>query len=96
MSYTLRKKILKEFYTGHPGISKMKSLMRCYTCWLRMDQDIENLVKRCRECQLAAKDSPVKIQPWPKTDVLLTRLHIEYEEPLNESYYLIIVDSFTK
>ncbi len=26
----LTKKILKDFYTGHPGISRMKTLMRSY------------------------------------------------------------------
>ena len=39
MPYTLQKKILKEFNTGHPGILRMKSLMRDYTYCTRMDQD---------------------------------------------------------
>lgn len=96
MPVTLQKKILKEFHAGHPGVSRMKSLMRGYTYWPRMEQDTENLVKQCRGCQLAARDPPVKIQPWPKTDVPWTRLHIDYIGPINGSYYLIIVDSFTK
>ena len=41
----LRKKVLKEFHLGHPGISTMKSLMRSYTYWPKMDQDIEDLVR---------------------------------------------------
>ena len=69
MPYTLQKKILKEFHTGLPGILRMKSLMKGYTYWPRIDQDIENLVKQCRGCQLAARDPLVKIQSWPKTDV---------------------------
>ena len=96
MPYTLQKKILKEFHTGFPGISRMKSLMKGYTYWLRMDQDIENLVKQCRGFQLVARNPPVKIQPWPKIDVPWTQLHIDYAGPLNGFYYIIIEDSFIK
>ena len=39
MQYTLQKKILEEFHTGHPGILRMKSLMRGYTYRPRMDKD---------------------------------------------------------
>ena len=39
-----RKKILKEFYLGHSGISRMKSLIRNYTYWSWMDNDIEKVV----------------------------------------------------
>ena len=34
-------KILKEFHIGHPGTTRMKSLMCSYTYWPTMDQDIE-------------------------------------------------------
>ena len=60
MPYTLQKKILKEFHIGHPGMARMKSLMRSYTYWPRMDQDIEKMVKEGRGCQLAAKAPPKK------------------------------------
>ena len=66
----LRKKVLQEFHLGHPSISRMKSLMRTYTYWPKMDQDIEDLVRHCKGCQLAAKSPPVITQPWPKTDIL--------------------------
>ena len=42
---SLQKRILKEFQVGHLGISRMKSLMRGYTYWPKMDEDIKNLVK---------------------------------------------------
>lgn len=41
----LAKKILKDFHIRHPGISRMKSLMRSYVYWYGMDREIENLVK---------------------------------------------------
>ena len=54
------------------------------------------MVKECRGYQLAAKAPPIKIQPWPKTDVPYTMIHIDYAGPLNGHYYLIIVASFSK
>ena len=68
--HVLRKKVLKEFHLGHPGISRMKSLMKSYMYWPKMDQDIEDLVRHCKGCQLAAKSPPVRTQPWPKMDIL--------------------------
>ena len=47
-------KILKDFHTGHQGISKMKALMRSNVFWLGMDKDIENLVKSCKNCASVA------------------------------------------
>ena len=96
MPHSLQKKIFKEFHTGHPGMSRMKSLMRSYTYWPRMDQDIEKMIKECRGCQLAAKAPPIKTQPWPKTDIPWEWVHIDYVGPLKGYYYLIIIDSFSK
>ena len=58
---TLQRRILKEFHSGHPGMSRMKALMRGYTYWPRMDWDIEKIVRECQGCQLAAKAPPVQI-----------------------------------
>ena len=93
---TLQRRILKEFHSGHPGMSRMKVLMCGYTYWPRMDLDIEKIVRECQECQLAAKAPPVQIQPWPKTDTPWTRLLIDYAGPLNGHYFLVVVNSFTK
>ena len=92
----LRRKILKEFHTGHPGMSRMKSLMRGFVYWPGMDKEVEKCVKLCKGCQLAARDPPVKTNPWPKTDIPWSRVHIDYAGPLNGFYYLILVDSFSK
>ena len=41
---TLQKRILKDFCTGHPGKNRMKSLMRSYVYWPKMDLDFSNMV----------------------------------------------------
>ena len=61
-----------------------------------MNEDIEYLVKSCRFCSLAAKSPPIKFQPWPKTDVRYARKHTDFAGPLNEAYYLVVVDRYTK
>ena len=93
---SLRKRMLKEFHVGHPGISKMKSQIKCYTYWPKMDEDIQNLVRSCRGCALAAKSPPIKFQPWPKTDILWSRLYLYFAALINSAYNQVIVDSCTK
>ena len=90
MLHSLQKRILKEFHTGHPGMSRMKSLMRSYTYWPHINQDIEKRIKECRSCQQAAKAPPIKTLHWPKTDIPWTGVHIDYAGPLKGYYYLII------
>ena len=60
----LKKKILKDFHTGHLGMSRMKALVRSYVYWPGMDKDIENMVKSCKSCSSVAKASPIKFNPW--------------------------------
>ena len=38
---TLQKRILKDFHDGHPGSTRIKSLMRSYVHWPNMDKDIK-------------------------------------------------------
>ena len=64
---TLQKRILKDFHVGHPGATRMKSLMRSYVFWKNMDRNIEETVKACKGCALAAKAPPIQFTPWPKT-----------------------------
>ena len=93
---TLQKKILKDFHTRHPGATRMKSLMRSYMYWKNMDKDIEENVKACRGCALAAKAPPIQFSPWPKADYPWLQIHVDYAGPLDGHYYLIIGDSFSK
>ena len=36
----LQNRILRDFSTRHPGINRVKSLMRSYVYWLKMDNDL--------------------------------------------------------
>ena len=52
-------RIFRDFPTGHPGINRMKSLMRSYVYWLKMDNDIRDMIEKCKGCTLAAKAPPL-------------------------------------
>ena len=55
----LQNRILRDFHTGHPGINRMKSLMRSYIYWPKMDNDITDMIKKGKGCALAAKAPPL-------------------------------------
>ena len=82
---SLQKQILKEFHIEHPCISRMKRLMRSYVYWRSMDRDIENLVKSCKGCDLAAKQ--IKFNPWPETNCQWSCLYIGFTGLLNGSLF---------
>ena len=55
----LRKQVLEELHAGHQGMSRMKSLARCYFLWPKIDQEIEQMCRSCKPC-LEGKSCPWK------------------------------------
>ncbi|XP_028969202.1 uncharacterized protein K02A2.6-like [Galendromus occidentalis] len=94
---TLKENILITLHEGHPGIARMKTLAREYVFWNNLDKDIEDLVRRCDQCQRAGKmPKKVPLEPWPDTGKPWKRVHADFAGPMKGVYYLIIVDSFSK
>ena len=48
----LRNKVLDELLLGHIGIVKMKELSRSFFCRPKLDNDIEQLARKCAGCQV--------------------------------------------
>ena len=93
----LRRRVMKEFHRGHPGIVRMKSIARMYAYWPGMDAEVENSVKACEGCASAAKYSQkAPLQPWIPTVRSFERIHIDFAGPCSGQYYLIVVDSYSK
>ncbi|XP_055903103.1 uncharacterized protein K02A2.6-like [Eupeodes corollae] len=92
-----RTKILRQVHRGHPGIQNMKAIARGYIYWPQIDKDIENFVKECSSCQSAAK-SPIKttLQSWPLATEPWQRIHIDYAGPIQNVYYLVVIDAHSK
>ena len=94
----LHNRILRDFHTGHPGINRRKSLMRSYIYWPKMDYDITDMIEKCKGRALAAKGptTTTTFKPWPKTEQPWSRIHVDFAGPLEDFYYLIVVDSYSK
>ena len=92
----LQNRILRDFHTGHPGINRIKSLMRSYVYWPKMDNDIMDMIEKCKGSALAAKAPPTTFKPWPKTEQSWSRIHVDFAGPLEDFCYLIVVDSYSK
>ena len=75
----------------------MKSLSRSDIWWPGIDNDIGELVKRCRTCQ-EHQNMPHRapIHPWEHASKQWTRIHVDYAGPFRGMMYLIIMDSYSK
>ena len=92
----LQNRILRYFHTGHLGIDRMKSLMRSYVNWPKMDIDLTDMIEKCKRMCLSGKSTPTTFKPWPKTEQPWSRIHVDFADPLEDFYYLIVVDNYSK
>ena len=92
-----RSAVLDELHQSHPGVARMKSLGRSYVWWPGFDQDIEEKVRECLQCQQHQK-SPAKapLHPWDWPDRPWSRLHIDHAGPFLGKTFLVVVDSHSK
>ena len=89
--------ILDELHGGHPGASKMKALARMFVWWIKMDSDIEQLVKQCPQCQQSQQNPPAApLHPWQWPLRPWTRIHIDFAGPVQGKMLLIAVDAHSK
>ncbi|UYV70991.1 K02A2.6-like, partial [Cordylochernes scorpioides] len=93
---SLRPNLLSCLHETHSGMSKMKSVARSHFWWPNLDNEIEFLVNRFRNCQ-QVQDGPnrVKWQPWIWAVRPWQRIHIDYAKKDNINL-LIVVDSHSK
>ena len=92
-----RKRALQMLHEGHPGIVWMKTFSRGYVWWPGIDEQIENTVKECTECQMTGKmPPPVPLHPWAHPEMLWSRIHIDYAGPFEGKMFLLIADAHSK
>lgn len=93
----LRKAVLDLLHESHLGIVKTKSVARSYIWWPKLDKDIEYLIKSCLSCQqLLPSPERSKLIPWVPTNSVWQRIHIDFAGPVNNFYFFIIIDSYSK
>lgn len=61
-----QERLISELHEEHLGISKMKSLARCYVWWPGIDAMVEEKVKSCAACR-SVRNAPAvaPLHPWP-------------------------------
>jgi len=47
-----RQRLLQELHLGHFGMARMKALAWTVIWWPKIDENIEEVVKACIECQM--------------------------------------------
>lgn len=93
---SLRKQILIELHTAHTGITKMKELARRYCWWPTINVEIEEYAKSCQHCAENQNNPPKCSISWTEKPIPWYRLHIDHAGPFMGSYFLILVDAYSK
>ena len=89
--------LLQELHGSHPGICHMKSLARMFMWWPGMDQDIEEMVRGCAECQINRPMPPLApLQPWKWPTRPWARIHLDFAGPFLGQMFLILIDAHSK
>lgn len=89
--------MLSELHAGHLGIVKMKSVARNRIWWPGIDSEIEDLARKCVECQQTRSAPPTGIlHPWSWPGKPWQRLHIDFAGPFMGLMFLVVVDSHSK
>lgn len=92
-----RQRVLVELHEGHPGISRMKGISRGTVWWPGINQDIEQQVKSCHQCQVNQKaPSRAPLHPWEWPEKPWSRVHLDYAGPWMGKMFLIAVDAHSK
>lgn len=92
-----RSQLLLELHSSHLGIVKMKSIARAYFYWPGLNAEIETLGKQCIPCVTNTNDPRKSMTiPWSRPQRPWERIHIDFAGPVNNCYYFIIIDAYSK
>ena len=93
----LQEHVSQELHDTHPGMSKMKALLRSFVWWPSIDPDIERAVSSCNTCQFMRSAPPTaQINPWIFPTRPWSRVHVDFAAPIDGNTYLVIVDAYSK
>ena len=92
-----RREVLTILHSGHPGMSRMKSIARGIVWWPGLDAELEEKVKACSQCQVNSKSPPqAPLHPWEWPSRPWARVHIDHAGPFQGKLFLVLVDAYSK
>ena len=92
----IRPNILNMLHAGHNGIVAMKADARKNLWWPNISTDIEEKAKSCNTCSINNRKPLQSKLTWPEPGKTWSRLHIDYCGPIDNHYFLIIIDAKSK
>ena len=89
---------LQELHEGHPGMTKMKSLVRMYVWRPGVDADIEKSVQVCYHGAQQQQSAPLvtPLQPWKWPLRPWIRLHMDFAGPIQGKSVLVVIDTHSR
>ena len=88
--------MLEELHVAHPGMVRMKEVVRSYVWWPNLDRDIERTVRNCTSCQQVRNlPSVAPVMPWIWPGAPWHRVHLDFAEEEGR-HYLVVVDAYSK
>ena len=89
----LQKKVLDIAHQGHQGIVRTKLYLRDHVWWPKINQDTEDLIKKCHSCQIVIpkhhKAEPLNPTPLPEEP--WQQLGIDLKGPLPDQHTLLVI-----
>ena len=91
-----RERLLSELHMTHTGVVKMKEVARKYFWWPQINQQIEDIARKCEGCnRYRKKPAPAALCSWPFATRPMERVHIDYCE-YKGKMLLVMIDAFSK
>ena len=85
--------VLQELHTAHPGMTRMTALARMYVWWPGLENDIEESVRLCDECQLNQSNPMLAPQSMELANKTLGK---NPSGPFQGHHFLVLIDAHSK
>lgn len=98
MPASLISRTLQLAHEGHPGMSVMKRRLRAKVWWPKIDDEVEEFVKKCKGCTLVS--APSAPEPMRRTELpseAWQHIAIDFLGPLPSGHHLfVVVDYYSR
>ncbi|XP_049527925.1 uncharacterized protein K02A2.6-like [Dermacentor silvarum] len=90
---SLQPEVLQLLHEGHPGNTRMKMLSRSHVWWPKLNELVEETVRRCSTCQLSQNAAPaIPLMSWGRPARRWQRVHLDFAY-YKQDWFLVLVDA---